>query len=112
MGPTDVVGEWEDFVESCTEGYLDDIYEFNNDLDIRALIERLLNDRNLARFQQMGWVRAQVSEVDEKYRAILRPEIDRPTRPWWEARLPRLAGAELAEEFRLRYGVEVEVVND
>jgi len=34
----------------------------------------------------------------------------RPGRPWWEARVPKFAGEELARDFADRYGVSVTIV--
>jgi len=110
--PTDMAGGWKGFVAQCEEGYSDNIYEFRNDLSVRNLIEEILGSPDLAEFQhQFQWIRAEVDTIDERYRQILLEVDVEPGKPWWEARIPRLAGEELAADFLSRYGVSVEVVN-
>jgi hypothetical protein len=110
LTPTAVIEGWLGFVVECEGGYADNIYEFDNDLSVRRTIEKLLGDQRLSDFEQMGWVRDEIAAVDERYRALLGEVEVRPGRPWWEARVPRLAGAELAEDFETTYGVRVAVV--
>ncbi|TCC19247.1 hypothetical protein [Kribbella sindirgiensis] len=111
LTPTDVIGSWRGFVEECEEGYADNIYEFANDLAVRDLIRKILDSEELRTYSQMGWVRDEVAEIDGRYRAILLDDEVRPGRPWWEARVPRLAGEELAGDFASSYGVSVTVVS-
>ncbi|GAA1568356.1 hypothetical protein [Kribbella karoonensis] len=107
--PTDVIGGWRGFVEECETGYADNIYEFQNDLGVRNLIMKILDSPTLRNYSQMEWVREEIGQVDARYRALLlEPEV-RPGRPWWEARIPRLAGRELAEDFVTEYGVRVAI---
>lgn len=108
--PTDVVGSWRGFVEQCEEGYADNIYEFENDLAVRDLIMRILDNAVLRNYSQMAWVRDEIDQIDARYQSLLLAEEVRPDRPWWEARIPRLAGEELAAHFAAQYGVTVTVV--
>ena len=109
LSPTGVIGRWESFVEDCEAGYGDNIYEFENDMYVRGLIEEMLRNPDLAEFEQLGWVRAQVEAIDDRYRALLADREVRPGASWWEARVPRIAGRELAADFRAQYELEVEV---
>ncbi|WP_433159649.1 hypothetical protein [Kribbella sp. CA-247076] len=109
LTPTDVVGSWRDFVEQCEAGYADNIYEFDNDLSVRSLVMKLLDSPVLSNFEQMRWVREEVAAVDERYRALLLDTEVRPGRPWWEARVPRIACEELAADFKASYDVEIAV---
>lgn len=111
LTPTDVVGSWQGFVEQCEEGYADNIYEFHNDLSVRGLITKLLESPGLRDYEQMSWVREQIAAIDDRYRALLLEPDVRPGHPWWEARVPRVAGEELAADFKARYGVNVDVVD-
>jgi hypothetical protein len=110
LSPTDVVGSWRGFVGQCEQGYPDNIYEFHNDLAVRNLIMKVLDSPQLRLYSQMEWVRDEIGEIDRRYKALLLEDEVRPGRPWWEARIPRLAGEELAEDFASRYGVTVTVV--
>jgi hypothetical protein len=107
--PTGVIGQWESFVADCEGGYGDNIDGFRHDLSVRGFIEELLRSPELAEFRQMGWVRAEVEAIDGRYRALLGDQVVRPGASWWEARVPWLAGRELAEELRAWYQVEVEI---
>ncbi|WP_405060286.1 hypothetical protein OG474_01240 [Kribbella sp. NBC_01505] len=108
--PTGLIAAWTSFVDQAEAGYSDNIYEFRNDLSVRGRIEKLLGSAELQGFEQMGWVRAEIAEVDERYRALL-IEVDGPAgRGWWEAGVPRVAGAELAADFAEQYGIEVAVI--
>jgi hypothetical protein len=111
LTPTEVVGSWRGFVEQCEEGYADSIFEFHNDLSVRTLIMKLLEHPALLDYEQMGWVREEVAAIDDRYGALLLDSDLRPGRPWWEARVPRIAGEELAADFKERYGVNVDIVD-
>jgi hypothetical protein len=104
-----LIEQWETFVGSCEEGYSEGIDEFSNDLNIRGLLEDLLQSPALAEFEELSWVRAEVEAIDDRYRALLTDGDLRPSASWWEARIPRFAGRELADAFKKRYRVEVGV---
>ncbi|TDO55120.1 hypothetical protein EV651_11584 [Kribbella sp. VKM Ac-2571] len=55
-------------------------------------------------------IRDEVKEIDNRYRGLLVGSEVRPGRPWWEARIPVLAGEELTDDFANSYGVTVTVV--
>ena len=109
--PSEVVGAWLGFVEECEVGYGDNIYEFDNDLSVRSLIEKVLGDPRMSDYPQLGWVREEIAAIDARYRALLGEEEVRPSHPWWEARVPRFAGEEVAADLMARYGVTVDVVS-
>ncbi|MEU4471364.1 hypothetical protein [Micromonospora sp. NPDC023888] len=112
--PGELLGQWAQFVEFCEEGYDDNLDEYNNDLTVRDLIERVLNGPALAGIPELGWMWAEVTEADERFRALLGSEplpFEVP-RPWWRARLPRYAGAEMVADARRRYGVRVELSDE
>jgi hypothetical protein len=106
--PFDLIDRWEQMVEHVADGYDDNIYEYRNDLSVRGRIEDLLQDESLKDVEQMKWVRAQVSEIDARFRSLVRPEPVRGNSPWWEAHLPASAGAELAADIKEAYGVSIE----
>ena len=111
--PTAVVGAWRDFVDECERGYAMSIYEYDNDLSDRLLIERLLHDEQLAAMPELDWVRAEVEELDRRFRELLLPVLlpHRSAERWWAAHPPRRGGAELAADIRSTYGIDIEVVD-
>jgi hypothetical protein len=109
VSPTEVIGRWESFVGDCEDGYGDNIDEFHNDLSVRGLIAEMLRSPELAKYGQMGWVRAAIEAIDARYRALLLDQEVRPGASWWKAKVPRFAGRELADDFRSWYQLEIEV---
>lgn len=106
--PFDLIDRWRYVVEDVADGYGDNIYEYLNDLSVRGRIEDLLQDESLTDVEQMEWVRTQVSEIDARFRSLVRPEAVRGDLPWWKAHLPAYAGAELVADIKEAYGVSLE----
>ena len=105
LSPAGVVEAWAQLVDFVKEGYNDNIYEYHHDLGIRNLIELLLCDESLRDIDQMNWFRSDVEAVDERFKALLMPEPipERAHWPWWQARYPRYAGPELANDIKHYY---------
>jgi hypothetical protein len=57
----------------------------------------------------MGWVRAEIEAIDDRYRALLHEQEVRSGANWWDARVPRFAGQTLADDFRALYQLDIEV---
>ncbi|MEV4348790.1 hypothetical protein AB0J83_30400 [Actinoplanes sp. NPDC049596] len=105
-----MVDAWSSFVAQCSQGYDMSIYEYENDLSVRSMIERLLTDEELAGFPEFAGFAARVAEIDARFRALLQEgvEIRDSAAAWWERGVPRMAGAELAEDFHVMFGVTVQ----
>jgi hypothetical protein len=108
--PFTLIDKWRHVVDLVEDGYNDNIYEYINDLSVRDLIDRLLRDAGLAQFEQMEWFRAHVREIDAELTALLRQEPVNPDPdvPWWRARIPAYAGAELVADLAETYGVVID----
>jgi len=108
----DFVDAWSSFVAQCSRGYDMNIYEYENDLSVRGMIERLLSNEDLARFPEFANFSDRVAEIDAEFRALLQEgvEIRDSGTPWWERGVPRMAGAELAKDFSQMFGVAVREV--
>ncbi|MFI5496306.1 hypothetical protein [Actinoplanes sp. NPDC051859] len=109
--PTTLVAAWEQIVESCEEGYGDELAEYRFDLQARDVIEQVFHYGPLQECPQMGWVREQVAALDLRFRALLQQDVVEPgpqDEPWWRRHPLRYAGAKPAAEYA-RYGVHVEV---
>jgi hypothetical protein len=109
LSPSALVEQWRSFVESCEDGCDEDIFEYENDLSVRDTLERILRSEKLQRFEQMSWVRSQVDDADQRFRALLSDEKVRSDGAWWQVRMPRLVGPALAADVRDRYGVGIAV---
>lgn len=108
--PATMIDAWRDFVDECTRGYGWNIYEYDNDLGIRAALERALRDEGLAEMPELAWVRRDVEEIDQRFRGLL-SHVRLPHRThWWELHPPRAAGVELASDFKAQHGIDLDVV--
>lgn len=106
-----LVAAWRSFVEQCERGYSMNIYEYENDLSCRARIQETMEDPTLAASSDMKELVEEVAQVDDRFRRLLQTGvlIGDAGSPWWERGVPRLAGGELASDFRDIYGVDVEL---
>lgn len=87
--PGELVAEWRDFTELVECGYRLGICEYEHDLGVRDRIERLLTDPVLDGMPEMGWVRAEVAEIDERFRALLTSDSRSSGDRWWWYGNPR-----------------------
>jgi hypothetical protein len=106
---------WSDLVEQCRQGYAFGLDEYDNDLGARDLLQLVFGDPAGAA-DETAQARARVREVDERFRALLRPDVTVPDNPdpdrWWRSGVPARAGEELAADFADRYGIDVTVITD
>ena len=86
------------------------IYEWRNEISVRDLLERALQDPELQRFPQLKQIAARVDEIDANFRQATLEDIEvgPATNPWWRRRVPRRAGEELRGDLRAEFGIEVE----
>lgn len=70
LNPVAVLDAWRSFVGLCERGYDDNIYEYENDLAIRDLIEKLLTDDRLAALPESHWFGAEAARFDDRFRAL------------------------------------------
>ncbi|GIH05287.1 hypothetical protein Rhe02_33540 [Rhizocola hellebori] len=109
LSASEVAAEWERFVVACESGYDENIYEYNNDLSIRDLIEVLLNDADLDLRSRLDWWVEKVQTVDRRFRQLLRSRDADSAGAWWRDRPLLFAGPELAADFEQHYGGSVEI---
>lgn len=111
MSPAQLLNYWLQFVDAAVRGYPSDWYQFDNERGIRSVIQAILDDPEVRTFPEAEeWTRA-VTDVDQRYRAILVPIPNYPgDRPWWLAQVPMHAGKELASDLRRMYHIEVETL--
>jgi hypothetical protein len=66
---------WKSLIDRSEQGYDDNFDEFMHDLTVRDLIDRLLKDARLAELPAMNWFRERASELDDRFRALLRLDV-------------------------------------
>jgi hypothetical protein len=96
---TQLLGAWEQFVQSVDAGYDWSIYEYTNDLSVRDQIAEVLS---VLKPGSLQWISDSVAAVDARFRDVTR-ELDRPLqsgadRGWWWRRVPSRPGEELAAD--------------
>ena len=105
--PGALVEQWRNFVNDCTVGYVDNIYEYENDRSVRDVLARTLLDPSLNRFEAAHVHRAEIDSIDRVFRELCRTDVEMSdaSRPWWHRCVPRTAGGELADDLARLYDI-------
>lgn len=112
--PAQALGKWEEFVEQCEHGYELDFSEYLNDLSIRNLLQKLLDDAEAQRGATYGPFAQRIRLIDDRFRGLLSqgPLIRPGSGLWWERRIPADGAPEFVEDVRERYSVEIRTVGN
>ncbi|YCK81099.1 hypothetical protein M1D89_18735 [Arthrobacter sp. D3-18] len=88
--PAAYLEAWAAFTEDCDEGYQGNIYEYENDISVRDVIEKALTSLGPAEDAAVAVFADAVAEIDARFAAVLNsgPAIRVETVPWWRRRLP------------------------
>lgn len=106
--PGSIVEQWETFVEDCSSCYQWGFYEFDNEVQVRGLLEKALTDPELADYDQMENIRARVSVIDARFRKLLaRTQIRTANNPWWQRGVLAHAGEEYRDDMKRLYNIDV-----
>ncbi|WP_328400300.1 hypothetical protein OHS70_23875 [Streptomyces sp. NBC_00390] len=109
--PHQALEEWSDFVEYCREGYGSTIFEYWDDISIRSFLQSIVDDVVVRETSESVWFLAEVYRIDEQFKTVLADGFNvTGGRGWWERRIPRIGGEELARTVSEQYGFEMEVV--
>lgn len=104
--PSQMVSRWEDFVESCEDGYDWSIYEYDNELSIRDSIELVLKNKDFANYPDYNEFCLIVSKIDDRLKCLFqKAERERKT-TWWAKGILSTAGSEYQDAFKSRNDVE------
>jgi hypothetical protein len=101
---------WQHFVETCEHGYQYSAEDYYEDIKVRHVIQQVLEDERLKQYSQYAELCAEVERRDMTFRKILLPVILEPSKPWWEASVPQLAGPDLAAAIEADYGIKLRIV--
>src|SRR4051812_3582119 len=85
LSPWDLVERWEALVADAASGYQWGLYEFDNEVRVRDLLDRVLHDPGLMAFPQLDELRRRVSAADRRMQeaAIPNVKIRDDDKPWW-----------------------------
>jgi hypothetical protein len=110
--PDDLVGAWRQFVDECAAGYPLGIDEYENDLSVRSMIDKVLQADDLPADPSVDAFVDAVRKDDERFKRLLQTDvlIRSDGLPWWNRGVPRYAGAELADDFAGVHGAHIAVV--
>ena len=107
--PAELVSKWESFVEECEAGYSWDVSEYDNEIRARRQLDRLLEMESLKVFPALAELSEAVRTIDERFRALLQENVERPKKRFWYDRgVLRKAGFQYAQFFHSAFGIEVE----
>ena len=81
---------WRQVVEQVEAGYGRSVYEYFNDLHVRAMLQSVIDGAPALR----AWIESEVAPLDERFRAATRPGETAELLD----RVPRSPGAELASD--------------
>ncbi|MGW0750366.1 hypothetical protein [Streptomyces sp. NPDC002587] len=109
--PFRAIEAWAEFVEDCRDGYEATLFEYWDEISIRRFLQSLLDDPVARETPEIQWFAAEVHRFDDEFRQVILGGFILPgDRKWWESRLPRQAGEEMARNVRDLYGFEMETV--
>ena len=109
QSPWSIVEEWEALVQEAEVGYNWDYSEYSNDLGVRDLLAKALEDNTLKQYQQVPAMAERVARADARFKDLLLPnvELGSPERPWWHRGVLAHAGDEYVNDIRNLFGIEV-----
>jgi hypothetical protein len=107
--PWSIIEQWETFIEECSSCYQWGFYEFDNEVQVRDLIERALTDPLLANYEPMENIRQRVDLADERFRKLLSSvQIRTAEKPWWRRGVLLQAGQEYQDDVKRLYNADVD----
>lgn len=111
VSPSHLLTQWDEFVNSCAEGYQWDVSEYNNEITVRNKLDHLLSSTKLQSFDELQQLRNRVKDIDNRFKCLLREDIKlEGEKPWWEKGVLKSAGSDYASFFQKAYNVDIEIV--
>lgn len=107
--PWDVVESWESLVEQCAHCYQWGLYEFDNEVQVRGILEQAFGDLQLSGYDQLTEIRNRTMAADERFRQLLLSgtQIRAEGTPWWRRAVLARAGEEYREDIKRTYNIDV-----
>ncbi|MEJ1114249.1 hypothetical protein WBN73_07210 [Paenarthrobacter sp. CCNWLY172] len=93
----------------CEEGYQWSIYEYENALEVRDVIGRVISAPELGSYPELRIFAEAVAEIDERFASLLHagPSVLPEPAFWWHRNLPGHAGPDLAADVQTHYAVQL-----
>lgn len=99
-----VIEAWDSFVQDCESGYEMNLYEYDNDLSIRGLIQKILSESALKKYPLYFDFKTQIDVIDARLKAMFSTKnfrIEKKT--WWEQGVLENAGDAYKVDISSRY---------
>nr|WSZ98053.1 hypothetical protein OH820_22430 [Streptomyces sp. NBC_00857] len=102
---------WAEFVDDRRDGYAATLFEYGDDLSVRRFLQAVLDDPVIRRCPEAAWFAAELARTDALFRDLLADGLDVRSGggAWWERRIPRVGGAEMAANVRELLGLEIDI---
>ncbi len=96
----------------CSGGYAYSIFDLDNDLTIRDLIQDLMEDRELMEYSEHIFFCSEIGKLDECLKNAFIENYEREgSEKWWMKGILKQAGSEYSENVRHFYGVTIKKSN-
>ncbi|MDX2047132.1 MAG: hypothetical protein SFU87_10115 [Chitinophagaceae bacterium] len=106
--PGELIEMWEGFVNECSSGYEMNIYEYENDLSVRNVIETILTSNELKVYPEYFNFKESIQTIDNSFKKLLSEKYSRNDRiSWWEKGVLSKAGIEYTSDIKALYGIEI-----
>lgn len=107
--PDLILKAWKDAVESGVN-YDHTIFEWDNDISIRGLIEMMILDEELKKITH--WYndfKIEIEKIDLELKKITLNEFERPNcQNWWEKRVLKDSEGEYKEHIKIFYSIDLD----
>jgi hypothetical protein len=90
-----------------------DVSEYLNDLAVRDLLQRVVDDPAVRCLPEHSWLTAEMARIDEGFKTLLEsgPIIREEEHRWWRRSLPGVGGIDFVTDVKERYGVDLMLVD-
>lgn len=104
-----LIDKWRSFIEECKEGYQWDYSEYINEIKVRYLIQKLVDDKRISNADEYKGVLGELDELDKEFESLLQPNVllDRGN-GWWDRGVLKKADQEYCEYMINAHGIFVE----
>lgn len=108
--PQDIILRYEGLVKELAEdGYDDYLVEFDNDLALRNIIKKLLQDENILAHREMNEWKLEIARIDEELKKLFIQGSERNgVDNWWQKGILKNGSGDYAEDIFLMYGIRID----
>jgi len=107
----DYVEAWKQFVQLCEDGYAFDIYEYDNDIYCRKVLQYVIDNLKLVVYPEYWSITDRVKKFDQRFSGVIYIDHQRNDKDnWWEKGILKRAYSDYARDVKNLYNVEIEVL--